>query len=75
MSYDSLAETMSADYGKYSETAVRIVELFEDLLEENGIMIPDDDRPGDEGEAPIYGCTWANLVDQVAEYLREEFGG
>lgn len=74
MDYDSLADMMGAGYGKHSKIAVEIVELFEDLLEEHGMMVPDEDRPGDEGEAPVYGCTWANLVDQIAELLEDQYG-
>ena len=46
-----------------------IVEVFEDILYEHGIIIPDDDRTGDEGEAPIYGCTYAEVEDSVTEIL------
>ena len=51
------------------QQAMRIVELFEDLLEEHGMIIPDDDRTGAEGEAPIYGVTYGNLVDDVQRLL------
>lgn len=53
------------------QQAMRIVELFEDLLEEHGMMIPDDDRTGAEGEAPIYGVTYGNLVDDVEALIRK----
>lgn len=53
------------------ETAVAIVERFEDLLERHGIMIPDDDRPADN-DAPIYGTTYGNLVDEIKMILQEE---
>jgi hypothetical protein len=52
------------------QTARAVVELFEDLLERHGIIIPDDDRPEDN-DAPLYGCTWANLVDQVAAIISD----
>ena len=48
--------------------AINIVELFEDFLEEHGIIIPDDDRPADNN-TPIYGVTWSNLVDEVATLI------
>lgn len=44
--------------------AMNLVEIFENLLEEHGIIIPDPDRPEDN-DAPLYGCTWANLVDDI----------
>lgn len=48
--------------------ATSIVELFEDLLDEHGIIIPDDDRPADN-DAPLYGCTYGNLVDDVSDVI------
>jgi hypothetical protein len=48
--------------------AIAIVELFEDLLEKHNIIIPDDDRPADN-DAPLYGCTWGNLVEEIAAML------
>lgn len=74
MKYDSLPDMMGTLYGIHSKNAVEIVELFEDLLDEYGMMVPDDDRRGDEGEAPIYGCTWANLVDDIAYFLEQHYG-
>lgn len=74
MKYDSLPDMMGTLYGIHSKNAVEIVEFFEDLLDEYGMMVPDDDRRGDEGEAPIYGSTWANLVDEIAEYLEAKYG-
>ena len=71
--YKSEAEMYDARYGKAHGVAVEIVEMFEDLLDEHGMMIPDPDRRGDEGEAPIYGCTWGNLVDQIAEHLEAKY--
>ena len=49
--------------------AMNIVDKFEDLLEAHGIMIPDDDRTGAEGEAPIYGCTYGDLINEICEIL------
>lgn len=46
--------------------AMNLVEIFENLLEEHGIIIPDPDRPEDN-DTPLYGCTWANLVDDIEE--------
>ena len=56
---------------EYRDAAIDIVELFEDLLECHNIMIPDEDRTGSEDEAPIYGCTFYNLVDEIACILYE----
>ena len=51
--------------------AADIVELFEDLLDENNIVISDEDRTGDEGEANLYGMTYGNLLDSVEDILVE----
>lgn len=56
------------------KTAISIVEIFEDLLEENGILIPDEDRPEDN-DAPLYGCTYANLIDDVSDVIISVFEG
>ena len=46
------------------ETALHIVELFENLLELHGITIPDPDRP-EGNDAPLYGATYGDLIDAV----------
>lgn len=46
-----------------------ILDIFEDMLEEKGIIIPDDDRTGNEDEACIYGCTYGDLESQIASLL------
>lgn len=48
--------------------AMNLVEIFENLLEEHGIIVPDPDRP-DDNDTPLYGCTWANLVDDIEEAI------
>lgn len=53
------------------QIANEICELFENLLDEHNIDIPDDDREGNEGEARIYGITYAELEDNVKEILME----
>ena len=47
------------------EVARDIIEKFEDVLDEHNIDIPDEDRNGDEGEARIYGMTFAGLLEEV----------
>ena len=51
------------------EIAREIVELFEDLLDKHGIMIPDDDREGLDGEACLYGTTYWDLLGDVDSIL------
>ena len=39
------------------------------MLAEKGITIPDDDREGNEEEAPLYGCTYFDLEDKISTLL------
>ena len=56
---------------KLREYSVDICELFEDLLEENDISIPDEEREGEPNEARIYGTTYADLEYRVLNILNE----
>lgn len=56
---------------KVRRFANEICDLFEDLLDEHDIDIPDGDREGNEDEAHIYGMTYAELEDKVKEILVE----
>ena len=49
------------------DEAARILELFEDVLIENGIRIPspDDEQRDEDNDAPLYGQTYAELLDEV----------
>ena len=47
------------------QLAFEIVDLFENLLDQHNIYVPDEDRTGAEGETPLYGCTYYDLVDEV----------
>lgn len=51
--------------------AATIVELFEDLLEQNGITLPspEDDEKEPDNEARIYGSVYYDLVDDVEAIL------
>ena len=53
------------------EYSVDICELFEDLLEENDITIPDDEREWEPDEARLYGTTYADLEYKVLNILNE----
>lgn len=55
---------------KVRQVAASICELFEELLDEHDIAIPDADRTGAEGEAQLYGCTYFNLELAVTDILR-----
>ncbi len=54
---------------KLREYSVAIVELFEDVLDKHNIMVPDEDRTGDEGESNLYGATYSDLEDEVLHLL------
>lgn len=65
---------------KYRPYANRICDLFEDLLDEHGIDIPNEDRDAemedmteeeieDAGFAHLYGSTYYDLEDAIAELL------
>ena len=56
---------------KLREYSVDICEQFEDLLEENDITIPDDEREGEPNEARIYGKTYSCLEYDVLNILNE----
>jgi hypothetical protein len=64
-------DSMVENLGLTRATAIQIIEVFEDLLDQYGILIPDDDRTGAEGEAPIYGITYGNLENKICELLYE----
>ena len=53
------------------ETAIAILEMFEEVLEEHDIYVPDEDRTGDESEACLYGMTYGNLEDRIYALLSE----
>lgn len=49
--------------------ANKIIDMFEDLLKEHEIKIPNIERCGNEDEACIYGTDYYNLEDKVTEIL------
>lgn len=54
---------------KHRGVAIRILDIIEEVLESKGILIPDEDRTGDESEACLYGMTYAELENEIAELL------
>ena len=55
--------------GKTRGIAIMILNIFEDMLDDKGIIIPDDNREGEEGEACLFGETYYDLEDQITELL------
>lgn len=66
---ETWAEALFRDHGKARGLAIMILDIFEDMLDKKGIMIPDDDRTGDEGEACLYGCTYGDLEEEITYLL------
>jgi hypothetical protein len=64
-------ENLIENVGKTRAIAITILDMFENMLEEKGTMIPDDDRTGDEGAACLYGTTYGNLEDEIYTLLCE----
>ena len=58
-----------ASVGKHRGVAIRILDIFEEMLENKGVSIPDEDRTGDESEACLYGMTYADLENAIEELL------
>lgn len=54
---------------KLREYSTEIVELFEEVLDKHGIIVPDEDRTGDESEACLYGTTYSDLEADVISVL------
>lgn len=57
------------------QISAEIADIFDCLLADNDIMIPDEDREGDEDEAPLYGCTYSDFEDGITEQLSEIVNG
>lgn len=53
------------------EHAVKICDVFEDLLAEHNIIIPDENREGEEDEAALYGDAYYATEDSIVEILTE----
>ena len=51
------------------ESANKIISLFEKILRDNNIVIPDIRRIGDEDESCIYGETYENLEKDISGLL------
>lgn len=55
----------------YREYTIKILDMFEDLLDKHDITIPDDCREGLPSECRIYGITYGELYDRLREMLEE----
>lgn len=66
-----MSNELFENVGKVRGLAIEILDMFEDVLYEHGIMIPDEDRTGAEGEACLYGTTYGRLEDAITDMLSE----
>lgn len=69
LSDDSWMESVGIHRG----VAIKILDIFEDMLDSKDVLIPDDDRTGDESEACLYGSTYADLEQEITELLKKYF--
>lgn len=51
------------------QIAAEIADIFDNLLDEHGIMIPDEGREGAESEAALFGSTYSDFEDVITEQL------
>jgi hypothetical protein len=57
---------------KARRIAIGILDEFEELLDEKGLVIPSDDREGRKEEACLYGTEYYRLEDTITDMLVEE---
>lgn len=55
--------------------AIEVLSLFEELLAEKGIQIPDADREGLPEEGCLFGGTYYALEDSVTDLLHDKILG
>lgn len=63
--------TMKLDE-KLINTAADIIDIFEELLDELDITLPDKWRENEEDEARIFGDTYYELENKIVERLKKE---
>lgn len=54
------------------EIAIKIIDLFESLLNRKNIIIPNEDRENSKDEAAIYGGDYYELEDKIVEILEQK---
>ncbi len=60
---------------KARRAAIRILEEFEELLDERNVTVASNDREGREEEARLCGSEYYGLEDAITEILFEETMG
>ena len=56
---------------KNRKIAIKIIDLFENLLNRKNIIIPNEDRENSKDEAAIYGGDYYELEDKIVEILEQ----
>lgn len=51
------------------EIIAPFIEIFEDFLDDKGIVIENDEKEQSESPSNIYGTDWGNLCDRIEAYL------
>ena len=64
-----MANKTNVDVISIREHAAQICDVFEELLAERGILIPNDEREGEEDEACLFGDDYYWTEDSVVEIL------
>ena len=61
---------------KEEQVATKILDAFEDMLDEKDITIPDEDDDQREfgNDARLFGRTYFCLEEKIAQIILEEFG-
>lgn len=59
--------------GRNRGIAIMIIDIFEEMLDQKCISIPDKYRTGDESEACLYGQTYSELQDQITNLLDDYY--
>ena len=64
--------TAKLNEANLTNVADDIIDIFEELLDELDITLPDKWREGEEDEARIFGDTYYELENKIVERLRKE---
>lgn len=57
--------------GRNRDTAIKIIEEFEELLNKKEIKLPNKERKNNEDEACIYGSDYYDLEDKITDILND----
>lgn len=64
--------TTKLNEANLTNTAADIIDIFEELLDELDITLPDKWRENEEDEARIFGDTYYELENKIVERLKKE---